>query len=274
MKITSTKVEHLNTVKALVFGQSGAGKTTLAGTLPGKTLIISAESGLLTLRGKDIDVIDITCNDEGATLNAEGKFQKVRDALAFVNTPHAIATYQNIFIDSLSEIQQVCFEMIRGKLKPGGADKTDWPVYKEALAIMRPLIKKFRDLQTYSVVFTCLNKVEDDEEKSRHTGLLLSGLLQYEAPAYFDEVFYLAILKDSSRLLVCQPTDKVLAKDRSGKLSKTEPADLGKVFSKILADDVAEAQKPNGEPQGAFQTADLRPISVIQANHPKPVMTP
>ena len=41
--------------KYLVYGGSGVGKTTLIASLPGKILILSAESGLLSLSGADID---------------------------------------------------------------------------------------------------------------------------------------------------------------------------------------------------------------------------
>ena len=60
MEIKSTKGLHSSQVKAIVYGESGNGKTSLLGTLPeSKTLIISAESGLLCLDDKDIAVAEI-----------------------------------------------------------------------------------------------------------------------------------------------------------------------------------------------------------------------
>ena len=45
-------------VKALVYGLSGAGKTTLLPSLP-NPVVLSAEAGLLSIRGSDIPFIEI-----------------------------------------------------------------------------------------------------------------------------------------------------------------------------------------------------------------------
>ena len=58
IKITSTKDFYLRGIKCLVYGESGVGKTVLCSTAP-DPIIISAESGLLSLRKKDIPVIEI-----------------------------------------------------------------------------------------------------------------------------------------------------------------------------------------------------------------------
>jgi adenylate kinase family enzyme len=39
--------------KLLIYGASGAGKTTTCATAPGKTLIISMEAGLLSIKDAD-----------------------------------------------------------------------------------------------------------------------------------------------------------------------------------------------------------------------------
>ena len=46
--------------KLLIYGASGAGKTTACATAPGKTLIISMEAGLLSIKGaKNVDAIEV-----------------------------------------------------------------------------------------------------------------------------------------------------------------------------------------------------------------------
>ena len=57
IEVKSTAEHASKNISMLIYGPSGFGKTTLAGTLTGKTLIISAEGGLLSLHNKEIDFI-------------------------------------------------------------------------------------------------------------------------------------------------------------------------------------------------------------------------
>ena len=59
-EIKNTKDIARDGVKVLVFAVSGFGKTRQLGSLRGKTLILSAESGLLVLKNENVEVIDIT----------------------------------------------------------------------------------------------------------------------------------------------------------------------------------------------------------------------
>ena len=58
INIQSTNTITANGLKVLVYGQAGAGKTTLIKTLP-KPLILSAEGGLLSLRKENLPFIEI-----------------------------------------------------------------------------------------------------------------------------------------------------------------------------------------------------------------------
>jgi hypothetical protein len=63
--LSSTKQSaQLSGLKFLVHGPAGAGKTTLCGTTGEPTVIISAESGLLSLRHLDIPVIEVKTLDQ------------------------------------------------------------------------------------------------------------------------------------------------------------------------------------------------------------------
>ena len=61
-------------VSAIVYGESGIGKTHFAGTLPGKTLVIAAEAnGIKTLaRSENLENIDL--NDEEQVQNLFQQF--------------------------------------------------------------------------------------------------------------------------------------------------------------------------------------------------------
>ncbi len=77
MKIQSTQDFCADKLKLLIYGESGTGKTTLAGTIDAKVLIVSAESGLLSLSGKQLDVVDITTDDNGELLPEEKTIQRL-----------------------------------------------------------------------------------------------------------------------------------------------------------------------------------------------------
>lgn len=63
--LSSTKQSaQLSGLKFLVHGPAGAGKTSLCGTTGEPTVIISAESGLLSLRHLDISVIEVKTLDQ------------------------------------------------------------------------------------------------------------------------------------------------------------------------------------------------------------------
>ena len=59
MKIRRTTEIASSGVKLLVYGQAGAGKTTLIRTLP-TPLVLSAEGGLLSIQDADLPFVEIT----------------------------------------------------------------------------------------------------------------------------------------------------------------------------------------------------------------------
>jgi len=232
MKISTTKNIGNTSLKVLVFGEPGAGKTTLAGTIQEPTLIISAESGLLSLAGKSIDVVDISTDDKGEVIKKEERIKRLLEVYNFIISPEARAKYKWIFLDSLTEISQNLIEQLNVEFP----DRKDSLVlYGENAKRMRGLIKAFRDLPYYNVVMTALSKTDKDEAGFRYTGVNITGKIAETAPALFDEVFYLHCDAEGNRMLVTNKTDKIMVKDRSGKLDKVEPADLHKIALKIKA---------------------------------------
>jgi hypothetical protein len=235
LKITNTLHVGTTTLKILVIGESGAGKTSLALTIEEPILIISAESGLLPLRGKSIDVIDLAIDDEGHTVVKEKRMDRLAEAYRYVVSPEARNKYKWIFIDSLTEISQNLVEKLQVEFPER---KDSFVMYGENAKKIRALIKSFRDLPWYNVVFTALSVIEKDENNHRYVGVSMVGAMADKVPAYFDEVFYLHVEKDeesgkTKRMFITEKSDRITAKDRSGTLNKYEPADLGYVYKKI-----------------------------------------
>src|SRR6056300_1547395 len=104
MQIKTTKGLHTNGVKLLVYGQAGAGKTSLIRTLP-SPVVLSAEGGLLSLSGSDIPYIEVT---DMATLN---------EAYIWVTQSDEAKQYGSVALDSISEIAEVVLSSEKKKSK-------------------------------------------------------------------------------------------------------------------------------------------------------------
>lgn len=229
MIISSTKNVTSNGIKCLVYGDSGAGKTTLAKTLEDKTLIISAESGLLSLAGTEIDVLDLNQFDSN-----EKKLNAIGEIFTKLRTKEYQEKYQVIFIDSITEISQIMVAFLKTKFPDRKDGLVLWGEYSDKV---RNMIKAFRDLAGYDVVFTALRAVERDENNRRYAGIDMNGKISKQIEALLDEIFCLEVITDDEgnkrRVFITNRNDQYAAKDRSGKLEQYEPAHLGHVFTKI-----------------------------------------
>lgn len=217
--IPNERIEHADASKILVYGASGAGKTTLVKTLVpmGKVLLLSAEAGLLSIRGvTGIDVVKISTVAD------------LREAYAHLaKSDHG---YKWVALDSISEIAEVVLADAKATAKdPRQAYGT---VLDECVRISRA----FRDLPI-SVYFSC----KEELTKSESGALLYApgfpgAKLGIAIPYLFDLVLRLQVKSDEGkrvRFLQAQPDGMSVAKDRSGKLADVEPADLGAIVGKM-----------------------------------------
>jgi phage nucleotide-binding protein len=212
--------EQPTALKMLVYGQAGAGKTSLIKSLEGSVLIASAEAGLLPLRGFKSDVADI------------GTIADLREVHRILReTKHP---YNWVCLDSLSEIAEVVLAEEKSRTKD--PRQAYGAVIEQTIAVC----KAFRDLPNVGVYFSAKEERLKDEGTGRMLNVIsmpgskLSGQLPY----LFDEVFRLVVVKDKDsgdvkRYLQTQPEPTSDAKDRSGKLDAYEVADLGAIVNKI-----------------------------------------
>ena len=127
-------------------------------------MIISAEAGLLCLSDKQIDVIDISRDDEGRLIPKESRIDRLGEAYKYILSDEAKKKYKWIFIDSLTEISQCLMD----KLSVEYPEKSQSLVmYGENAKRMRSLVKSFRDIAEYNIVMTALSQNEKDENNQR-----------------------------------------------------------------------------------------------------------
>lgn len=234
MKYETTKTATVKNIICLIYAASGVGKTTLASTLDHKkTLIISAESGLLSIADHDIPFVDITkktSDGKIVNLNVISKVEKLRKIIKHLQEG---TEFENIFIDSLSEVNQIFVEYYQMQF----TDRKDALVlWGEVTKTMKNFIKTFRDMSQYNVFMTALEKQDKDDMQRKICLPDLNGKLAFSAPAYFDEVFfYKKVVTDEKekRALLTDSTEQYVAKDRSGKLNQFEEPNLQTIINKI-----------------------------------------
>jgi phage nucleotide-binding protein len=209
-------------VKVMVYGESGMGKTVLNSTLP-TPVIISAESGLLSLRKFNIPVIQIKTVED------------LMDAYNWATQSAEANNFQSVGIDSITEIGEVVLANAKRQVKdPRQA-------YGELIEKMETAIKAFRDLPNKHVYMAAKMEPTKDELTGMVTfGPAMPGAkLGPKLPYLFDFVMRIGVNKTqdgtSYRYLQCQPDTKYVAKDRSGALEMMEPPNLTHIIQKVMS---------------------------------------
>ncbi len=219
IKIKST-AQSVNSVKALIFGESGVGKTKLAATAP-TPLILNAEGGLLSLAGDNIDSVDIKTVED------------VMKVYTFLTESDDAKKYETIILDSVSDVAEVYLNTLKKEYTDARQ------AYGQLATDVTEMIRAFRDIQDKHVYFIGkAGKVENDIGISEIRTIMPGKNLTNGIPFFFDLVLGMKIgnLEDKStyRYLQTNSTIDMKCKDRSGILNDKEEPHLGKIFDKIV----------------------------------------
>lgn len=223
MTIHINNTKHLisNGVKVLVYGASGAGKTTLVASAP-SPIVLSAEAGLLSLRDYEIPYIEIR------------KMDDLAEAYHWAAESEEASQFQTICLDSISEIAEVVLAAEKRKTKDP----------RQAYGVMQDTIqeyvRKFRDLSGKHVYFSAkLEKVQDEMGRILYGPSMPGNKTGQLLPYYFDEVLAMRVEHNENnetvRMLQCEGDGTWLAKDRSGKMDKWMEPDLSGIMQRILS---------------------------------------
>lgn len=233
MKYTTTAESGLSDgVKVLTYAEAGGGKTMLCATAP-SPVIISAESGLLSLQRKNIERV-YGVGTPGIAYDIPVIVVESFDDLDHAYNAVLSGSFGTVCLDSLSEIAEVC---LANEKK---ATKDPRKAYGETQDKMLHTVRKFRDIRGMHVYMTAkMEYVKDDVTGAMRWGPSMPGTkLSQMLPYYFDEVWRLVVVRDkegrSARYLQTQPDQSSTAKDRSGSLEMWELPYLGSCFTKIL----------------------------------------
>lgn len=224
IQLTSTKdAAALSGMKFLIHGPAGAGKTRLCATTGEPTVIISAESGVLSLREFDIPVIEVKSLDQ------------LYEAYDFVVNTEEGQAFKWVCLDSISEIAEV---VLNHEKKTA---KDPRQAYGALAEKMTDLIRAFRDLPGRNVYFSCKQERSKDEQSGAmlYFPSMPGNMLKQGVGYFFDFVFALRVEKDAegnpTRWLQTSRDFNFEAKDRSGALDMFESPDLSAIAAKVTS---------------------------------------
>lgn len=219
IKLKSTEALASDGVKMLVYGQAGAGKTSLILTLP-SPVVLSAEGGLLSISGANVPYIEIKSMED------------LQEAYAWLKDSAEAKPFKSVCLDSISEVAEVVLAAELRKNKDGRA------AYGEMNSTMAELIRAFRDLPGRHVYMSAkLEKAQDEMGRMLYSPSMPGKTLSQQLPYFFDFVFPLRVERDAEgntqRALMTDGDGLWLAKSRSHKLESWEAPDLGAIINKI-----------------------------------------
>lgn len=235
LKILSTTDQSMGKLNVLVYGMPGAGKTRFIGSAAKrfKTIIASAESGLLSLKNMR--------DETGAPISCDyvqiDKFEDLENLTRFLMAGKH--DYTCLAIDSGTELQQVCMDFI---LRQEGREKPqlqDWGTLNNKMVKM---VRYFRDLSKMNLIMTALAEESKNDDMTTSFRPLFQGQIQKTIAGYFDIVAFSFVKtkdagtdsEESKHMILCKGKEKYVTKDRSGVLPAYLPNDFTQMYKLIF----------------------------------------
>lgn len=259
MQITSVdqRAQEQRGVTICLAGIPGIGKTsqvrTLRERLP-KALMINCEAGDLAIADVSIDVIHEPSWEElidiglilGGPDSVQGPselYSKARyDALMNKSEYARLATYQTIFIDSVTDVSRrsLAFAERQPEAFSHGR-KNLLGVYGLHARQMVSLLSRLQRGRTRNIIMTCvLERVVDNLGTATWDLQIEGARTGRELPAIIDELIIMNFVdfgdgKPARAFITGQPNPwNYPSKDRSGRLDLYERPDLGALLDKLL----------------------------------------
>jgi hypothetical protein len=249
-----------------IFGPAGAGKTSLARSLPpAETVVIDLEAGMKSLQGWGGDSIPVRSFQDAADIACLiGGIDPAADAQGFFSAAHhqhvvaeypdlaqMIAAKRYVFVDSITDLTRQA--MAWAKTRPEAfSDRTGKPDTRGAYGLLAretiSLLKHLQHAPGRTVIFVgILERVVDEFGRETFQPQMEGGKAARELPGIVDQVMTLSLFdpdgeswrhnptSGSAHRLVCRSGNPwgLPAKDRSGHLDATEPPDLMAVLDKV-----------------------------------------
>jgi len=258
-----------NKTTIALFGPTGVGKTTqLKRLAPSETVCIDLEAGMKSVQDWPGDSIPVRCFEDMVVLaSLVGGPNPAAAPEAFFSQQHythfagqhpelvaLLASKSIVFLDSITDLTRQA--MAWAKKQPEAfSEKTGKPDVRGAYGLMaREVIGLLKHLQhapgKTTIMVGILEKHTDEFGKVSWQPQMEGGKAGRELPGIVDQVISMSLFvreedgtlrhdpeRGTERRFVCRAGNRfgLPAKDRSGRLDETEPADLAALHRKINA---------------------------------------
>ncbi|MBD3268523.1 AAA family ATPase [bacterium] len=226
--------ETVKYLKVLVYGESGVGKTWLAGSAAdveemSPVLISDFEEGLISIRDREMDVLKVRDHHD---------LRELSDVIKNIGSEEV--PYKTVIVDSLTELYDLNMEVqLRAEQRPNAVPELrDWLICANK---MRKFLRFVR-AQPMNFITICQARVLEDELTGAVSRVPdLPGKLSGQVGHYFDIVGYLSVSLDRSgetvtRTLQVQPYRRITAKDRTGEFGVAiEDPTMKKLYEAVNA---------------------------------------
>lgn len=253
-EIQTTLGYGVHNVSGLVYGEAGAGKTTLAATTgdPARTLVLAAEPGLLPLRHVGVRFVEIDTPEKLTSVldwleDYERRGKQLRQRWSWV------------ILDSITEIAERVLKAMLSRPSKSGDKGHGMAAYGDTQVLMLETVDRVRALPTHTLCVAQMERIEDA------TGGLVYGpafpgkKLGPKSPYKFDLVLAMRVAREGGqvvRWLQTGPDGTYAAKDRSGVLDPAEPPNLAHIAAKILGSSAHAGGAPITDDHNQTESAE------------------
>jgi hypothetical protein len=269
---TLTVQEALSEIglKVLVYAPAGAGKTTLAGTLPPPVLVLDFEGGILALMGRpNISVCPVKSGEE---------------LLQVVKELQSDTTFKSVVFDGLSIFVKRRVQELRSK------ERVTWDEWQRLTAEIRTAILPLLHIRKHLLLTALPKWVRQKDERGRENGPIIGAVpdltpaIRNDLVASCDIVAYLASPNDplvpsqERKLIIVPPTGvQLLTKSRVPNLTKA-PADLSQLLQMLNLSELKPKpsvvpmltdSKPDSKPDFVAERQDEQPTQSTQPARPQ-----
>lgn len=238
--------------RLIVFGATGAGKSTFGATMPGPRFIIAADPNAAVPLHRTFDDLPreylppTEKNRRPVGYATVDTFSEVMDAVSLLEREGPSRGIQSVIVDSLTSVSELCSYEIMGKKRGQAMEgKLSIPDYGNLFVKLDTLRHRLHQLPMHVLWLAGTKRVRNNpfnnnaqstEEPPRMEGPDLMGQSAERFPANCQASLFIERYIENGKTrarLRTQPDGEVVAKDNTGTLSRYEVADAYVVLSKM-----------------------------------------